>query len=692
MPKPTLKIRWLEIKTRLFTQYGGRIWSLASLLFALTIASYIFSRFIGLSEFPIYFFSDEAIQTTLAIDFIKDGFVNYDQEFFPTYFPNASYYNLGLSVYLQVIPYLLFGKSVLVTRGTSVLISLLAVYMVALIMKDIFDSPYWWSAAGLLSVFPTWFLHSRTAFETVTMVAFYAAFLYFYLRYRKGAHRHLYSALIMGALAFYAYNPGRVIVLLTGLLLLISDRRYIWENRKATPYSPVLLLLLALPYIRFYLGHPTETYDHLRLLASYWVQPIPFGEKLALFLSKYLYGLSPGYWFIPHNFDFQRHSMLGYGHIHISVLPLLLVGLIVSIRNLSNAKFRSLLLTLLIAPSAAALVEISIARILVLIIPAALLSAIGLTAILNWIEEKITRRHLIASAVFLLLTVINLGMLRDSLLNGPTWFSDYGLLGMQYGAQQVFVEIRQTQLEDTSTEILLSPNWANGIDVLIRFFLDDPSSIKIINMPELLHNKQTLAANMLFVLTPDDYADVQDSGKFTNTQIHNIIDYPNGEPGFYFVRLQYVENIDEILAEELTRMRQLVEGVIQIDGDPVEYRASRTDIGDIQSVFDQDMATLARTREANPFVIELTFEEPREIKAFSIVTGSAQVAIVMQFYTSTIDDVPFSFDQTFRGTFDHPEFTHDFDRTIEVKIVRIEVQDLSQGEPGNVHVWEVAFK
>jgi len=69
-------------------------------------------------KFPIYFFTDEAVQTVLAADFIRDHFVNYAHEFLPTYFPNSSFYNLSVSVYLQIVPYLLLGRSIFVTRAT----------------------------------------------------------------------------------------------------------------------------------------------------------------------------------------------------------------------------------------------------------------------------------------------------------------------------------------------------------------------------------------------------------------------------------------------------------------------------------------------------------------------------------------------------------------------------------------------
>ena len=71
-----------KIGTRLIT------WAqpLGLTLFTLSIAIYAITRLIRLEEFPIYFFTDEAVQTNLAADFIRDDFRNYGGVLFPTYF------------------------------------------------------------------------------------------------------------------------------------------------------------------------------------------------------------------------------------------------------------------------------------------------------------------------------------------------------------------------------------------------------------------------------------------------------------------------------------------------------------------------------------------------------------------------------------------------------------------------------
>jgi len=118
--------------------------SLPVILFVLSLLVYLLTRLIALPDFPIYFFTDEAVQTVLAADLIRDGLHGWEGDFLPTYFKNGSYYNLSLSVYLQVVPYLLFGKSVFVTRAVSVFTSLLAAFSVGMILRDFLKIPYWW--------------------------------------------------------------------------------------------------------------------------------------------------------------------------------------------------------------------------------------------------------------------------------------------------------------------------------------------------------------------------------------------------------------------------------------------------------------------------------------------------------------------------------------------------------------------
>ena len=79
-------------------------YSLEMTLFGLALLVYLSTRLIGLLDFPIYFFTDEAAQTVLAADLVRDNFRNEDKTLLPTYFKNGGQYNLSVSVYAQVLP------------------------------------------------------------------------------------------------------------------------------------------------------------------------------------------------------------------------------------------------------------------------------------------------------------------------------------------------------------------------------------------------------------------------------------------------------------------------------------------------------------------------------------------------------------------------------------------------------------
>lgn len=679
-----------SIKTRFASAARSWPYSLESTLFGLGLAVYLVSRLIGLVNFPIYFFTDEAVQTVAAADLIRDGFTDAEGNFLPTFFKNGPYYNLSVSVYLQVIPYLFFGKSVFITRAVSVLVSLLAPISLALLLRDVIKIPYWWAGTLLLSSAPAWFLHSRTAFETVLFVAFYAGFLYTYLRYRQGEIRQLYVALCLAGLAFYSYSPAQLIVGLTGLLLLISDARYHWQNRSVVFRGLGLILVLALPYLRFRLNHPTAPFDHLRILGSYWVQPLSLNEKISRFFSEYLYGLSPGYWFIPNERDLMRHLMKGYGHLLRPTLPFFLLGGLVAIKNLKNPAHRTIVIALLIAPAGSALVQIGITRSLVLVIPAIILITLGVAQCLIWLERFKVPQALLGIGLFLALGSANFWMLQDALRNGPTWYQDYGLGGMQYGARQLFPLVKQILAASPKTRVIISPTWANGSDVVARFFLADDLPYQMGSIDGHLNQYLPLDEYTLFVMTPDEYQKTIESGKFKDIQVERTLAYPNGQPGFYFVRLQYIEDIQGILAQEKAQRKVLRQDVITIEGESVPIKYSMLDIGAPQHMFDGDQNTLCRTFEANPAIVELNFPRPKTISGLSLIIGSTDVEIKALLYEEK-NAQPIEFFGTFQGSLDQPEVTFDFGEPVTTRVLHLEVRDLHQGEPANVHIWEIKF-
>ncbi len=676
---------------RLAEAARSRSLTLGAALFGLALALYLGTRLAGLEEFPIYFFTDEAVHTILAADLVRDNFFDYNKTLLPTYFQNGPQYNLGVSVYLHLIPYLFFGKSVLATRALAVLVSLLAPVSVGLILRNIFRLPYWWSGALLLSIAPAWFLHSRTGFETVLAVSFYAAFLYAYLLYRFRDPRFLYAAVALAGLTFYTYSPAQVYVAVTAVFLALSDAGYHWRQRPVVARAAGVLLLVALPYLRFRLTNAGAPVDHLRILGSYWVQAIPLRDKLLRYGQEYLYGLSPGYWFVPNERDLSRHLMQGYGHLMRATLPFAALGLVLALRHIRKPEYRLLLLVFLAAPTGAAVVEVGITRLLVFVIPATLLTALGLSQALTWLERLRLPRPALALGVFAALGLANLVMARSALEDGPTWYQEYGLGGMQYGARQVFPAVAAYLEQNPDAEVVISPTWANGTDVVARFFIPDSLPYQMAGIAAYLLDVKPFSEDTLFVLPVDEYQRAVDSGKFTDLRVERVLYYPNRQPGFYFLRMRYVDNITDLLAAERAERAELREARVVVDGEPVLVRHSMLDMGEIANVFDGDDNSVARTMETNPGVFELHFSSPRSLQGYAIIIGSSRVEIKTSLWGPS-GEAPQEFSTAFQGSEVQPEAAVTFPGPIEVERMRIEVLDTTQVEWGHVHVWELRLQ
>ena len=750
-----------------------KIYDIAAWLFIFAIAIYLVTRLIGLTQFPIYFFTDEAIQSQSMIDLINNGYRDSTGVWFPTYFRNGEYYNLGLSVYLQWLPSILFGKSAVATRAASVFVTLIAAISIGIILRDVFKIKYWWTGTLFLSITPAWFLHSRTAFETAEFVAFYAGTLCAYLLYRHKSPHYLYLTIFLGVLSFYTYSPAQVIMPLTAIGLLISDWRYHWENRRAMLIGLALTMMLALPYIRSSINNPNAPFAHLHTLWSYWFEKIPLSEKIARYLLEFGIGLSPWYWYIPNNRDLLRHLMKDYGNIMIATLPFALLGMAYILRNLRLPACRTILIAFLISPAAAALVQISITRALAFVVPAAILTAIGFEQVLQWIEDpkkrlvelsaglgptsrritaallilligiliafiskesinrmtfsalalilalqvsgvlewlaqSLTRAHIvtnqkswkpsqtiIALSAFIVLSGTNVHMLNDALRNGPLWFTDYGMGGMQYGAFQIFDIIEQYLGEHPDAHIIFSPDWANGTDVVARFFLRDPSSIQIGSVRGHITQKLPLDDSTLFIMTPQEYDIVMESAKLTDIHVKKIIPYPNGKPGFYFVQLRYADNIDGIFAAEKAVRQAPQESVVAIDGQEVKlgfpYLDSDLQAESMALVFDNDPYTLAKTFETNPFVIEMTFPAPRTLNGFSIIIGSTKVQITLKCYPAP-GAQPTSYTFEGEGTRIKPELSFDLPTPTQAQVLQVETLDLLSSSTAKVHIWELKLR
>jgi hypothetical protein len=196
-------------------------------------------------------------------------------------------------------------------------------------------------------------------------------------------------------------------------------------------------------------------------------------------------------------------------------------------------------------------------------------------------------------------------------------------------------------------------------------------------------------------MTPQEYDVVMKSSKLTHIQVERIIPYPDDKPGFYFIHLRYVDNIDEIFAAEEAARQALRETVVNIDGQDVKLRYSYLD-SDFQDksialVFDNDPFTVAKTLESNPFIIEMAFPEPRTVKGFSIIIGSAKIRITLKCYSAP-DAQPVVYTFEGQGTMQQPQLSFDLPAPTSIQSLRVEAQDPMSPEKSKVHIWELKLR
>jgi hypothetical protein len=599
---------------------------LAGILFGLSLLVYAVTRLWAIEDFPVYFFTDEAAQTIFARHLAEHGFRDSAGRLLPLYFEVASDRMAPLlSVYLNYVTMSVFGQSVLVTRATTAIFTILGAVALALVLRRPLAVRHWWLGPAILAAVPAWFIHSRTGFETVMMAAAYAVALLFYLVYRTASPRWLYAAVVMAAAAFYLYSNGQAVVVATAALLAASDYRYHRRHARTVLAALALGIVLALPFARFATEAPEAMSHHLRAIGSYlYSDELTPVDKARAYVSRYALGLSPLYWFTPDQArDLVRHRIPSHGHLNWWLLPFFVAGVAICLSRWRSPPHRAIVLAALATPIGAAMADIYILRVLAFVVPATVLAALGMDALLRRLGRLVPERA-VALGVFALVSASTLGMTRDAVANGARWTDDYGLYGLQWGARQLFEETIPAILDrEPDTTIYMSSDWANGANSFPQFFLTPAQSARVYfrSVDELMVRYTPLTSDMLFVMTEHDRNRADASGKFEPIQPEHLIRYPNGEAGFFFTRLAYKPGVAADFARQKAERRAIVSGTAVIDGRPVAVRHSRSDMGELQNAFDGDAFTLLRGMEANPFVLEIEFPEPRAIGGIEALFG-----------------------------------------------------------------------
>lgn len=645
---------------------------------------------VGLGRYPAHFTPAEALSSVRAYDLINGGLRGVSGAFLPPFFPGErGPAGLGSTVYFQFLPQLLGFGSLIWVRLWTGLLCVLAGFGLAYAASRVYRLAHGWAIMLLLAGLPAWYFFARTGLEYAQAAALAAGGLAAYALYRAGQPRFSLLAVFLAGLAFYAAPALRLAIPLALVGLGISDAPYHWRSRRVLLPALGLGLLLALPLVLTLANRPDLVREQLAAQGSFWVQDLPAATRWGRFAGGLLAAFNPLFWFGSGAGLPAAIRMDGLPPLPPWLLPLILLGGWRVLRSWRAWEYRLLIVTMLAAAAGVAVAPYGLPDLLALVPLLAILALIGLHDLLNWLVRrwKSLPAWLPGGLVLVLLTANAGGLALNALLNGPGWESDYGRDGLQYGAPQVMAAVGEYARLHRSQTVLVSPEWTRDLDPLLRFFLPRTTNVRPGTTETFLREVRPDLASHVFLLTAAELDQVRTSGK-VDLVLHAELAYPDGSPGFALASLAYREDIEQALAREAALRRELVAGLLVLDGREVVVRHSRLDMGSAGNLFDGDPSSLARSAASNPLVVEIYFAQPRTLAGVRARVGAEPVALTVSLLVQGAGEPVFYSAQAGRGE-DYKTVGVDFGQPVAVSLLRIELLDVEAGEPAHVHLWEV---
>jgi hypothetical protein len=147
--------------------------------------------------------------------------------------------------------------------------------------------------------------------------------------------------------------------------------------------------------------------------------------------------------------------------------------------------------------------------------------------------------------------------------------------------------------------------------------------------------------------------------------------------------------VDAIFAAEKEARKVLLESDVLIDGQTVHLRYSRIDMGEPKNMFDGDHATVMRGLEANPFILELDFPQPRTVSGLAVDCGMAEITLTAQLFAEGASQ-PVTYNVTRDVNSNDPNFSMKFDNGPQmVSKIHFEFFNRQAGETANIHIFEL---
>jgi len=492
-------------------------------LFALIIVLAGFLRIWNLNNVPYGFNADEAAFGYNAYSLLETGHDEHGQ-FFPVNFKSFADYKPGLFVYL-VLPFVkLIGLNIWAVRLPAALIGTLAVFIMMLLVRDLFEqkrliNPLSLIAGFFLAVSP-WHLHfARGGWEAGVATTFFLIGIWFFVK----SIRYRFSFIVVSAfffiLSIYAYHTTRLIapLMVIGLVILYWSQVFKKANLKWLLISVIGGFAILIPFIIDFFGpaglsrfagvgifsdsgpfwwvnelrgqHPDHWALGVRLLHNRFVA---YG---LVFIKNWLSHFNGNFLFVLGDL-IERSKVPGMGQMYLFDIPFVLFGFYFLF--LKRPKYWQLIIFwLLLAPVAAAMTyqSPSALRANNMVVPMVIVSAYGFLNIIEWFKGRVKALRVIFYIVLLVFIPLSIGRyLYQYHVAYPRTYP----FAWEYGFEEIVDYVKDVQ--DKYQNIYVSEKMDQPY-VMFLFYLKYP--------PEVFQKE--------VVLTPRDkfnYSTVRDFGKY----------------------------------------------------------------------------------------------------------------------------------------------------------------------------------
>lgn len=375
-------------------------------------------RLWGLSSNPPHLTSDEAALGYNAYSILKTGRDEHG-ELLPVVFKSFGDWKPGLYVYLDVPFVAIFGLNEWGTRLPGALSGIIAVWLVYLLTGEIFRDKEKWHyptqifSAFFLAISPWHLQFTRGAWEAGVSLTLTIAGIYLFLRALRDKEKYLIFSALCFALTLWTYQGAKfsTTIIIVGLIVLFY--RSLTKLSRGTLLKGVVLgFIISLPvlisvfegktgrikvfsllsyrrpdeYVQQFLQQDETSKDSWQY-RLYHSEPLYFVNGV---IARWTHYFSGRFLFFEGDWTNKRHSVPNNGVLLVLDSIFLIVGLVVLARLAPKAQVLFLAFWLLSSPLPAALSrdEIHGVRSFSMVVPLAIIMALGASYLLLWIGKS----------------------------------------------------------------------------------------------------------------------------------------------------------------------------------------------------------------------------------------------------------------------------------------------------------------